>query len=160
MNRRGISPLVATVLLVAFSVGLGALVMSWGEEYIEGKAVFVQGTSEVRTGCDAAQISLIKIGGLPQACRAPGAIQLWIDNGPGLDVFNIHARFAGSENVQVVEEILREPLLKENAIKVSIPYNPNIGEILQLKLTPKIFTGTSVVSCTEQAIMAEQIMLC
>ena len=29
MNKRGISPLIATVLLVAFAVALGAVVMSW-----------------------------------------------------------------------------------------------------------------------------------
>lgn len=29
MNKRAISPLIATVLLVAFAVALGAVVMSW-----------------------------------------------------------------------------------------------------------------------------------
>lgn len=29
MNKRGISPLIATILLVAFAVALGAVVMSW-----------------------------------------------------------------------------------------------------------------------------------
>lgn len=29
LNKRGISPLIATVLLVAFAVALGAVVMSW-----------------------------------------------------------------------------------------------------------------------------------
>ena len=49
-QKRALTPLVATVLLVAFSVGLGALVMSWGEDYISEKAEFVQGTAEIKSG--------------------------------------------------------------------------------------------------------------
>src|SRR3989304_4592231 len=118
-NRRAITPLVATILLVAFSVGLGALVMSWGEEYIEEKAEFVQGTAEVKSGCDAAKIDIIKIGGKAQACFGTEGIQLWIDNGPAVDLNNIHARIAGQNGVEVKEEILTEPRLKANAIKVT-----------------------------------------
>jgi len=29
MNKRGLSPIVATVLLIAFAVALGAMIMSW-----------------------------------------------------------------------------------------------------------------------------------
>ena len=29
MNKRGISPIVATVLLIAFAVALGAMIMNW-----------------------------------------------------------------------------------------------------------------------------------
>ena len=35
MNRRGLSPLVATVLLIAFAVALGAVIMSLGKSYVE-----------------------------------------------------------------------------------------------------------------------------
>ncbi len=159
-TRRGLTPLVATILLVAFSVGLGALVMSWGEEYIEEKAEFVQGTAEVKSGCDAAKIEIIRIGGQPQACYSPNAIQLWMDNGPSTDLFNIHARIAGANGIDVKESILTEPLLKSNAVKVSIPYNPAISPVLQIKLTPKIWTGRDVATCAQTAINVERLPQC
>ena len=159
-SRRGITPLVATILLVAFSVGLGALVMSWGEEYIEEKAEFVQGTAEVKSGCDAAKIDIIKIGGQAQACFGAEEIQLWIDNGPDMDLYNIHARIAGQNGVDVKEEILTEPLLKANAIKVTMPFDRSISPILQLKLTPKIWTGRDVAICSQSAINVERIPAC
>ena len=159
-SRRGITPLVATILLVAFSVGLGALVMSWGEEYIEQKAEFVQGTAEVKSGCDAAKIDIIKIGGQTQACFGPDTIQLWIDNGPSIDLYNIHARIAGANGVDVKEEILTEPLLKTNAAKASVPYNRAIAPILQIKLTPKIWTGKDIAVCAQSAINVERIPPC
>ena len=159
-DRRAITPLVATILLVAFSVGLGALVMSWGEEYIEAKAEFVQGTAEVKSGCDAAKIDIIKIGGQSQICVAPEGIQLWIDNGPDIDLYNIHARMVGQNGVDVREEILTEPLLKANAAKTFVPYNRAIGPILQLKLTPKIWTGKEVVICSQSSVTVERIPVC
>ena len=159
-SRKAITPLVATILLVAFSVGLGALVMSWGEEYIEQKAEFVQGTAEIKSGCDVAKISIIKISGQPQACFGPESIQLWIDNGPDMDLYNIHARIAGTNTVQVQEEILSQPLLKANAIKATVPYDRSIGAILQIKLTPKIWTGKDVAICAQSAITVEKIPPC
>ncbi len=159
-NRRAITPLVATILLVAFSVGLGALVMSWGEEYIEEKAEFVQGTAEVKSGCDAAKIDIIKIGGQAQICLGPEGIQLWLDNGPDIDLYNIHARIAGQNGVDVKEEILPEPLLKANAAKTTIPYDRSIGALLQVKLTPKIWTGRDVAICSQSAVTVERIPAC
>jgi flagellin-like protein len=35
MNRRAISPLIATVFLIAFAVALGAVIMSLGKTYVE-----------------------------------------------------------------------------------------------------------------------------
>ena len=43
IGKQAISPLVATILLLAFSIAIGAVVMSWGESYVEEKANFVQG---------------------------------------------------------------------------------------------------------------------
>ena len=34
-KKKGVSPLIATVLLIAFAVSLGAVVMNWGRGYVE-----------------------------------------------------------------------------------------------------------------------------
>lgn len=39
MNKKALSPLVATLLLVIFAIALGSVVMSWGKEYVEQAAV-------------------------------------------------------------------------------------------------------------------------
>jgi len=159
-SSKGITPLVATILLVAFSVGLGALVMSWGEDYIAEKAEFVQGTAEVKSGCDAAAIQLIRISGTPQACIGPEGINLWIDNGPNVDLYNIHARIAGQNGVDIVEDILEQPLLKANAVKVTIPINPQLGAIMQVRLTPKFWTGKDIALCSQNALEIERLKMC
>ena len=159
-SRRAITPLVATILLVAFSVGLGALVMSWGEEYIEEKAEFVQGTAEVKSGCDIAKISIITLNGQSQACYGPQGIQIWIDNGPDQELYNIHARIIGQNGVDVIEEILDQPLLKANAVKALFQYNKEISPIMQIKLTPKIWTGKDTALCGQAALNIEKLPPC
>lgn len=36
MNKKGLSPLVATFLLVVFALIIGTITMSWGKSYVEG----------------------------------------------------------------------------------------------------------------------------
>lgn len=38
MNKKAVSPLIATLLLVIFSIALGSVVMSWGKQYVESAA--------------------------------------------------------------------------------------------------------------------------
>lgn len=163
-SKRAISPLVATILLVAVSVGLGALVMSWGEDYIAHRAEFVQGPQERQLlGCENVKLSIIKINNVLQVCKSlkKNTVDVWLDNGPDIDLYNIHARIAGTVGVDVIEEILETPLAKENAVKVSIPYDINkVGDILQVKLTPKIYVGNEVISCSDNAIRIERIPDC
>ncbi len=134
--------------------------MSWGEDYIEEKAEFVQGTAEVKSGCDLAKISIININGIPQACFTENGIQIWIDNGPEVELYNIHARIVGAGGVDTNEEILKEPLLKANAVNAIIPVDSSIMPVRQVKLTPKIWTGKAVALCGQGAITLEQLRPC
>jgi len=35
MNKKGLSPLVATMILVVFALIIGAITMNWGQSYVE-----------------------------------------------------------------------------------------------------------------------------
>ncbi len=35
MNKRGLSPIIATVLLIAFAVAIGAMIMSWTSDVVK-----------------------------------------------------------------------------------------------------------------------------
>ena len=45
-NKKGISPLIATVLLIGFSVALAAVVMTWGLDYLKGTTEKVGGKTD------------------------------------------------------------------------------------------------------------------
>ncbi len=157
-SKKGISPLIATVLLIAFSVALGAVVMSWGEAYIEEKAEFVQSVETV-SGCDSARFSIVNIAGQPQICFKQNMIELIVDNGPFVDIADIHARVVGSDDVYVRESVLDAPFKRGSSRKIIFTI-PDIGEIKQLKFTPMLFVGNTMALCPQGTLLVEKINPC
>jgi len=50
-SKKAIAPLIATVLLIAFAVALGAIVMNWGRAYVEDTASLAQKSSSGQVEC-------------------------------------------------------------------------------------------------------------
>lgn len=158
-SKKAVSPLIATILLIVFSIALGAVVMSWGEAYIEEKAEFVKGTQETVAGCDATVLKIIKVGGVPQVCVRDDVIEVFIENGPNTEVYDIHARVVGTEGIANRESILDAPLMSGDAKKVMFRFNP-VGQIRQVKLTPMILRAGALTPCLEQGIIVENVNPC
>jgi hypothetical protein len=147
---------VATILLIAFSVGVGAVVMSVGESYIEEKAEFVEGgQSEVASGCPAASVAVILVEGVPQACMRGQELELSIDNGPSADLSGLHVRAVGTGGVAVRENVLSGPLKRAAAARLVVPLG-EAGVVRQLKLTPQV--GSEL--CADKAVTLENIQPC
>jgi flagellin-like protein len=157
-GKRGISPLMATVLLVAFSIALGAVVMSWGEDYISTKSDFTAGANELGVGCDRASFSIISVKEVPQVCYDGSAVQIFIENGPSLELANIQARLVGTDGIAQME-ILSQPLAPLDAVKTAINYD-SIGFPLQLKLIPKISIGNAEIFCADKALVIDGLVEC
>jgi flagellin-like protein len=51
MDKKAVSPLIATVLLIAFAVALGAIVMNWGESFVRETQTTAEEGSEGRLDC-------------------------------------------------------------------------------------------------------------
>ena len=158
-GKGAISPLVATILLVAFSVGIGAIVMSWGENFVEQKADFVQGVREVVNSCDAVSFNIIRLGGVPQICSRANVLETTIDNGADIDVYDFNVRLLGTGGAYTDESVLNAELKRLHAVKIAVPF-PNIGRITQVKLTPKIRVGDDILFCSNEAVVAENILQC
>ncbi len=58
---RGVSPLVATVLLLAFVVSLAMIVGGWFSSYVRGVTGEVEETSEEAIGCSGASVAIERI---------------------------------------------------------------------------------------------------
>ena len=51
MNKKGISPLIATVLLIGFTVALVLLVTTWGSDYLQGILSGTERTTGIALKC-------------------------------------------------------------------------------------------------------------
>jgi len=51
MKKKGISPLIATVLILGFTVALAAVIMTWGMDFVETMQKGTEETSNVKVMC-------------------------------------------------------------------------------------------------------------
>lgn len=154
-NKKGISPAAATLILIAFAIALGAVVMTWGKSYIEEKAEFV-GEVEV-SGCGTVSFDIIKVGGAYQACYdvSKDSLELLLENGDTADLLDMQVRVIGDQGIYMQDSLLSNPLLRTHSVKRSVPYG-NIGRIQQVKITPVIEVAGSRVVCGKRSLILEK----
>ncbi|MBD3249591.1 hypothetical protein GF336_06110 [Candidatus Woesearchaeota archaeon] len=155
-SRKGISPLVSTVLLVFLAIGLGVIVMNWGRAQLEENA---------KCSVDT-MMEIVEIGGKEEICYAGsgenGFIEFTAENGPNIDISRIRMRVIGSRDIYTVE-VPESSISIGGAVKKTVAYNFNLfGKIRQVKLTPRLelFPGESPILCDEQSIELENIPEC
>ncbi|MBA3064177.1 hypothetical protein FP803_01940, partial [Candidatus Woesearchaeota archaeon] len=108
-NKKAVSPLIATILLIAFAVALGAVVMSWGRSV----DFSVEGQASER--CARVDLSVEKIGGIPQifygGSESNGFIKFTIENNGNEDIEGVIVWVIGEKNTNTID-------LEESSIKV------------------------------------------
>lgn len=60
-GKKGVSPLVATVLLVGFTVSLVALTVLWSRGYIEERAEKEEKLASAKIGCESIKFDVIEV---------------------------------------------------------------------------------------------------
>lgn len=161
-SKRGISPLVATVLLVCFAVALGGVVMSWGQDLVEEGAAG-------KASCFDIKLKLHELGGERKLCfggtGASGYVDFVIDND---SPFNVNAlavwmfgqQFGSSSMVQVTD-------LPESEIKAGAPYVGRatydflrFGTLNRVIFVPKVVTEGEFVYCYDNSLIADSLLRC
>ena len=67
--KKGVSPLIATVLLIAFTVAIGSVVMNWGTGYIKEEQSVATSTSNVKLICATdVNLKVMKINNMKDYC--------------------------------------------------------------------------------------------
>ena len=158
MNKRAISPLVATILLIAFAIALGLVVMNWGKSYIEEKAEFTAGAADL-SGCGLVELSIIQVSGRDKICYNPNdfSIEVFLENGPDATIEDFQVRIVGDHGIKTLESVLDRKVDAGVSAQVRFNYPSGLGEVQQVRLTPVIGEGAA---CTRQAVVSENLMQC
>jgi len=154
-SKKGVSPLIATILLLVLAVGLGLLVMNWGRAHVEAAS-----KCAVNTG-----LSIVKLNNIPEICYAgegeDGYIHFIVENGPNVDIEALQLRIIGKKEIYNIG--IKEKIPKGHSLLKDIPYNFNeFGSIRQIKITPKImlYPEEEPILCPEQALVTGEIRSC
>lgn len=144
MSKQGVSPLVATVLLIAFAVAIGAVIVT----YTSGLAK-----------CTAIQVTVVAQDALPKVCLdvQQKAIHLTLENGPDEAVYGFKATLFGRN--EIINTDIIEPFGKAQTKRILIPYNVGTsGELEKVRLLP--LQNEEVVCPVEKALEVEGIPEC
>ncbi|MFH1315895.1 MAG: archaellin/type IV pilin N-terminal domain-containing protein [Candidatus Woesearchaeota archaeon] len=171
-NKRGVSPLIATVLLIAFAVALGAVVMNWGREYIEDTQKDVEIKSAQTSACIIdVSLSLVKISDKPCYERtADGSDNIFhaiIENGDSTELTGYKITFIGDEetigNNGILTHEINDSIKQAEIISVDVEYGNLDATIIDIvKIVPKLkISGAGGETfCTQSAIEIEDIRDC
>jgi len=156
MNKRGISPLVSTIVLIMISIGIGFVVMNWGRTQLGEGA---------RCAVDA-EMKVVKLNGVPQVCYSgsgeSGFIKILIENGANVDVGSLLVTIIGSKQPYNIE--LKDSAIEKGyTLQKEVPYNFDLfGKVKQVKIAPKIITypGEPSLLCPEQSLIIAGVRPC
>lgn len=127
-SKKAISPLIATVLLIAFAVALGAVVMNWGGSQLRDQEI-----------CSKIDISLEKINNLPHLCFSEGQqnqISFLLVN-QGTTILNkMRVTLISSDPIDPYNNVIIDKVHPGETKRIQMNYPSNFGKIQQVRITP------------------------
>ncbi|MBW2988488.1 hypothetical protein DRJ48_01140 [Candidatus Woesearchaeota archaeon] len=155
MNKRGISPLIATVVLIAFAVALGAVIMNWGSHLVES-------SSNQSLKCSDLSFSIHPFpNGGYDICYDNNTLKLTLESYKGrIDNVKLIAYTKG-DKLFTVKEILSAPLEPGEPQRVVLDFNRGeYGDILDVQLYPIIGRGEKAYLCKEAPVSFGEVRPC
>ena len=166
-SRKAVSPLIATVLLIAFAVALGAVVMNWGRSYVEDTAAFAKEKSSTEIKCSMdIRTEILRIGENTQICYTQdptdenkGVINFTIQNSGTVRIDGMRIQAIG--NASIVSLELNDTFNPAEPKREYMNYSQkNNGSIMQVRFTPLITVEDKGVWCAQSALKIESIDSC
>jgi len=149
MNKRGIAPLVATLLLLSFAVALGIVIMSFGRAQVE-----LEAKCPINIGLKLSKDSPLCYD------TSNKELKFNVENGVNINVEGLVVNVIGSQQAQSFE-LNNAKIDKAGTYAGKTEYDSSTsGEIRQVKITPKINLHDNEQVCTDKALVVEEIKAC
>lgn len=139
--KNAISPLTSTIIMIMFAVLLGAIVMSWGNDY----------AIDEERGCAKLSVDIIRFRSVPQACYKDGNVNFVIENngkGP-IDSFRVFV--IGDD---IFKDDIQLMLDTGDVARGSFDYS-GVIEPKAVKFTPKIERRKASVLCASSSLTVD-----
>lgn len=142
-NKRGISPLVATILLIAFAVSIGALIMNWSSSE-SSSAVLKTGT------CSVVELSMLS------SCQSDTEISLSLKNSGNSLITAVILR---SDTGGRIDYFVPSSAIEANTNRV-IRVSKNDFNKESFSIIPVINSDSNELSCTSKALTVSSLVVC
>ncbi|MBD3209574.1 hypothetical protein GF367_04130 [Candidatus Woesearchaeota archaeon] len=154
-NKKGMSPLIATVLLIAFAVALGAMIMNWSTD-IEEPISKTQTTSS--DPCSGVRLALAEVGGSPTFCYQGGAIKFIVVNEGSKEISGVQLRTVDADLAQVKEDIPGSGVTVGDTFSHDFSFDKS--GMVHVELVPFVFANNQPHYCLNQRIVQDVLPEC
>ncbi len=144
--KKGVSPLIATVILIFFAVVLGALVMTFGKELVQNIKTETE-VRETRLTCNFdIEVNIYS------ACynAVNEEINLVLENTKNYDLKNyyLYLRIQQGDNL-FMQPFIINGIKPAEIKKTFVHYDPKFGEVHKIALIPVLQSEKGTVLCLE-----------
>ena len=148
LNKKAISPLIATVLLIGFTIALAGMVMYWYGGIVREQALKQGAANEIRTSC-AAQIEI----DVDKAIMVTGKneVEITIKNMKNNLVNGLLIRITGETGTQAKKEKQSLAALEQKIVKVAYDA-AKVGTPKYIEVMPMIVRQGLPGTCSEKLI--------
>ena len=156
--KKGVSPLIATVLLIAFAVALGAVVMNWGRAYVQDTQESVRQKGEVDVKCSSdVRLKIGKIANTIQLCYGGGGtsgyVNVLVINDGITDIDSLRFAVVGTLGVYTNNSVYSTGLAQSEPKRINLSYDySTYGAIRQVRITPVLNIGGALKPCSGNAL--------
>ncbi len=163
-GKKAVSPLIATVLLIAFAVALGAVVMNWGRSYTEQTAENVKKKSDVDVKCSLdVKMKLLELSDKPQICVGQWGANSYInftalnDGAKKIEAIQVMVIGDGTPGVVVNTSVSNSTITIAGAVKISAAYTYSAaGNLKKVRLIPVVEIGGVQTVCAGTGSVLER----
>ena len=153
-NKKAISPLIASVLLIVVVVGIGAVITGIVRNYVtEGKQTITEKSSDMKCGTEI-MIEVPVVASEMKICKNQTAetITFILQNTGSAMIDDLQVKVFGTNGFDAVDTVITDTgaagLAVGNTSSYTVSYDAlSVGDILEVKLVPRI----KVVGRTEKA---------
>ncbi|MDA1197268.1 MAG: hypothetical protein O2779_04875 [Nanoarchaeota archaeon] len=148
LGKKGIAPIISTVILIGFAVALGGVVISWGK---------VSYTVEVAE-CGSMGLSDVTLEGSSLACLSADTLQLTVQNTGSDSLAGIKGSLLTDAGVEVLEIDGRVGAGELSQLNVLLP--PGMGKLNKAFFTPGFSDVAGITYCPQQGFSVESLGVC
>lgn len=153
-TKKGVSPLIATILLIAFAVALGSVIMNWGLNL------------DLSDRCNALDFQLRKIVDKDMCTGGSGESSYFnfiLDNKGSVDIQGMSFLVIGDKETTFIDlDGIAVPSrsLFETTDDMVVFNRDTTGRPQEIELTPKILNEGKRERCTKKAVTVQEFSRC
>ncbi|MBI2523409.1 hypothetical protein HYW19_03395 [Candidatus Woesearchaeota archaeon] len=156
-NKRSVSPLIATVLLISFAVALGSVVLNWGRNL---------DISRPGDACSGVAIKMRNIADAEVCYAGSGSgtyINFVIDNTGGIDIDGLGIWITGEKGTKLLDPnnmSIKKGQLLDVKDKSIVYDSSTYGAIKSIQFFPKVMGVDTLEICSGNSVKANKIKAC